>query len=262
MSNASVFQILPTDTGRGIFELTVITLKKDKPRLFAIWQMAFEARPLFLLMSFLHPLSRLSVKKNDRLRNLDFSLCFVFVKFNGLSPFFKSKENKRSGNLNICLFALCAFLIIPLLDLQIEPMFHSAETTVPPKLTYLSIKTLATSTLPQVVASCSGVEYRGKSIWLTSSPRFSLKSTSSMLPAMAASFKFLDILTDRPFFLIRVFLAHPEECGRKFQECLGGVKIFKQQVLNYAELQKLYMLSLCWPSPDCFLRVRFVFRSV
>ena len=61
-------------------------------------------------------------------------------------------------------------------------------------LGYLSIRILATWTLPQVVASCKGVEYLGKSIWLTSSPRFNRSKTSSRLPAIAASLRFFDIL--------------------------------------------------------------------
>ena len=59
---------------------------------------------------------------------------------------------------------------------------------------YLSIRILATWTLPQVVASCKGVEYLGKSIWFTSSPRFNRSKTSSRLPAIAASLRFFDIL--------------------------------------------------------------------
>ena len=58
---------------------------------------------------------------------------------------------------------------------------------------YLSIRTFAIWILPQVVASWSGVEYLGKSIWLTSSPRLSLSKTSSRFPAIAASFRFFDI---------------------------------------------------------------------
>ena len=58
---------------------------------------------------------------------------------------------------------------------------------------YLSIRTFAIWILPHVVASWSGVEYLGKSIWLTSSPRLSLSKTSSRFPAIAASFRFFDI---------------------------------------------------------------------
>ena len=61
---------------------------------------------------------------------------------------------------------------------------------------YLSIKTLTTCCLPQVVASCKGVETLGYKcpLSLGSSPMFSLMMTSSKLPAIAASLRFLDML--------------------------------------------------------------------
>ena len=59
---------------------------------------------------------------------------------------------------------------------------------------YLSIRILTIWILPQVVASCSAVVYLGNNFWLTSSPMFSLINTSSMLPAMHASFRDADIL--------------------------------------------------------------------
>ena len=63
-------------------------------------------------------------------------------------------------------------------------------------LLYLSIKTLTTCCLPQVVASCKGVETLGYKcpLSLGSSPMFSLMMTSSKLPAIAASLRFLDML--------------------------------------------------------------------
>ena len=63
-------------------------------------------------------------------------------------------------------------------------------------LLYLSIKTLTTCCLPQVVASCKGVETLGYKcpLSLGSSPMFSLIVTSSKLPAIAASLRFLDML--------------------------------------------------------------------
>ena len=65
---------------------------------------------------------------------------------------------------------------------------------------YLSMRIFAIWILPQVVASCRGVEYLGKSIWFTSSPKFSLSKTSSKLPAIAASLRFFDISVNLSVF--------------------------------------------------------------